>query len=450
MTAHYDDDVLAVFAFDPEGFAGRAAVEQHLAICDDCRARLEVITRIDVALRSEEMWKVTDELTTAHGRTRYRDAARKKRLEDEDAERLLANIAHKPMEFAFLNLARERLRTAGCVRLLCRVAHHFCESNPLHARNVADAAIRIAAALRGEVYGASAVNLLRASAHCERANALRYLGEFDEAHAALDRASAALDRAMVPPVEHARVDYIRATVRWKQRDFAVALRLVRLAAATFARYGERSRQVDAKIIEANILFDRGEPLAALEILGPLYDSVDEPTEPLLAARLANNVGYCYLKANTLTLASDYFQRALRGFEQLGLTAEVVGTRWNIACLALASGDRAGAIRRFRAVRQQFESLEMLHEAALVILELMDALLSIGETSKIPQLASTVADHVFNSGAVGSALIAAAFVRQAASAGTLERSGVRYVRHYLAEVQQNPALLFVPPPQEHQM
>src|SRR5206468_12380199 len=104
------------------------------------------------------------------------------------------------------------LHTAGVVRVLCSSARGLREKNPEHALRVADEAASIAEMLPPQRYDAVTANELRASAHLERGNALRYLTRYGEALDALDAAQAAYEAGPLAERALAMVDYVRSIV----------------------------------------------------------------------------------------------------------------------------------------------------------------------------------------------------------------------------------------------
>src|SRR5437588_11335236 len=50
IMSHYTEDELSAYALRPDAIDDREAVEQHVAVCCDCRGTLEVIEAFDIAL----------------------------------------------------------------------------------------------------------------------------------------------------------------------------------------------------------------------------------------------------------------------------------------------------------------------------------------------------------------------------------------------------------------
>jgi hypothetical protein len=88
---------------------------------------------------------------------------------------------------------------------------------------------------------------------------------------------------------------------------------------------------------------------------------------------------------------------------------------------------------------------MVTDAALVGLDIADALLALGKTGQIVELATRLFSVFTNAGMLTGALTAIAYLKEAATAGTLTPDGVQAVRSFVRRAERQPALLFVPPP-----
>jgi hypothetical protein len=147
----------------------------------------------------------------------------------------------------------------------------------------------------------------------------------------------------------------------------------------------------------------------------------------------------------LAEASLYFHKALVIFREIGADRERVKTEWGLARVVLDGGDRSEAIRRLRAVAAELEKRSLLSDAALVRLDIVDALLALGQTKPIVELCARLFRVFKDAGMITGALTAIAYMREAASAGELTREGVDAVRTYLRRAETQPQLAFEPPP-----
>lgn len=221
---HFSRDELAQYHDGLLASPDEGAVTSHLEHCPSCAAILDEIRSFDEALRTEEVWHFADELETRHERQRLEELEQQIAREEEEAARMLHPLLGSPFRFLWSNIApKKRYRSGGVVRLLARASADAREQDPLHALNLADAAVAIAESLPVDTYPARGVYHLHGLAWKERANACRYLNRHADALEALDRAERAYRRLLVNDLELAVVDYVRGTVLWKQQRLDEAL-----------------------------------------------------------------------------------------------------------------------------------------------------------------------------------------------------------------------------------
>jgi tetratricopeptide (TPR) repeat protein len=353
-----------------------------------------------------------------------------------------------PASFRRANVpSMPHLRTAGVVRRLCRESRALRERQPMHALVLADAAIAIADQLPADRYPATLLDELRGGGWLERANVLRYLGRHAEALDAADIAARAFARSPVSVFSTALVDYLRAVIYVEIERHDEALRLVRKSARVFRQFGESERFVHAKIVEGTVLFDQHQYRESRDLFLSLVRTTKGLGDAPTLARLYGNIANCQLRLHELESADVYFARALSLYEALGLETERIRTRWNIGCLRIATGDIPDGLARLREAKQEFEQLGLTTDAALVTLDLAEALLASGEAAAAEQAAELCASIVdsFNSvGMTGHALRALAFLHEAFASGHATPGLVRHIRQYLETRPDHTGNPFIPP------
>ncbi len=446
--SHYDDDELAQYAFDPGGVPDREAIEEHLRDCPSCTSQLTFIRSIDDGLRDGEPWDIAKYVSPGFDVSRLVELAERVDAEDAEADALLAPLLESPLRFVWADVSRkERYRSPGVVRVLCRSALAACEKHPLHALDLANAAVSIAEELPVDVYPSRAVFGLRGMAWKDRANALRYLGRYGEALVSLDEAAAAYQQLHANALELAVVDFVRATVLMSGDQFDEALSSVRRGQPVFLEYQEEARYRHARLLEASILFMKRDMHGARPILTDLYDQAERRADRMLTARAAHNLGLVEMEMGDLALAGEHLATALALYSALELTTEAIRTRWSLARLAAARGDFDSALQRFGVVREEFRERGIIVDEALVALDMADLLLTTGEHETARAIASELFVTFRKAGMMTSALTAIGFLNEAAGQGRLTPRLVRHVRGFLERIQRQPELLFAPPHDE---
>lgn len=449
MSHHYDELALQEYLDDPDSFEARSALETHVALCRACSVLLDELRAFNATLANDVIWEMgeisaQEEIPSPE----IRHLARLLAQEDREAGAMLTPLLASPASFRRANVtATPALHTAGIVRRLCRESRELRERQPMHALVVADAAIAIADQLPHGRYPQTLIDELRGDSWLERANVLRYLGRHEEALDAADIAARAFAGSPVATYSTALVDYLRGVIFVELERFDEARRLVRRAARTFRQFGEEERFVHAKMVEATVLFDQSRIREARDLFLSLVRVAKQIGEAPTLARLYNNVANCQLRMHELDSAEVYYARALSLYEALGLETERIRTRWNIGCLRIATGDIGDGLARLREARREFEHLGLRSDAALVTLDLAEALLATADPAsarEAGELCSSVLESFASVGMTGHALTALAFLREAFATGNVTPNLVRHVRNYLETRPDQTGTPFVPP------
>lgn len=447
MNGHYDETSMQEYLDDPSAYPDRVALEAHVARCRTCAAMLEDLRAFEATLASDAVWSEAD---SAAAKTPHviREIADLLATEDATAQKMLAPFLGSPASFRRANVtAIPEVRTAGALRVLCAESRALRERQPMHALVLADAAIAIADQLPSNHYPAPLLDELRGSAWLERANVLRCLGRHAEAFDAIDIAERAFAQSPIAAFSIALVDYLRGVVCVEVERLDDALRYVRRAARVFRQFGEHERYVHARIVEATVLFDQNRIREARDLFASLIATAKELGDAPTLARLYANLANCQLQLQELAEAGESYTRSLSLYEALGLETERIRTRWNIGCLHIATGDTADGLARLREASREFEKLGLRTDAALVTLDLAEALLATGDgpaRSEAAELCGTLVESFTAFGMTGHALTALAYLRDAFENGRATRNLVRHVRQYLGTHPDETGHPFDPP------
>ncbi len=445
---HIPENELAIFAFDPDAMPEprRSVINRHTAECASCRSTLDFFAVAEDDLSDVDVWEPMMGSATREALMTY---AARIADEDREAEELLQPLFDAPAQAAWLNLnTKRRFLSGGVARCLSAHAHSICQNEPLDALTFADAAISVAEALPDDNYPANAIYEVRGTAWKERANAQRFLGQFPEAIESLSRAERAYKHLASPSLGLSAVAYVRACVFCDQQRLDEAAAMAERAEHGFAHLGDDDRRMTALFLRAVIKFEARDIGDAASLFRQVIAYAESMNNSLWIARGSDALGNCEVHRGNLGEASMHFHKALTLFREVGSASELIRTEWGIANVLLHGGKQSEAIRRLRDVAAEFETLGMITDAALVRLDLVDALLALGQTRQIVDVASRLFRVFTDAGMLTGALTALAYLREAASAGTLTPDGVQSVRSFLRQAERQPALLFVPPPSEN--
>lgn len=448
MHEHLSDVELARYATDPESLPPerRQRIEQEAAQCATCRTSLDffsVVTAEDLA--DVELWE--PEATWRDEDDPMRAYIERLEAEDREADEFLEQkqLLASPTKMAFINVQRDkRLLTGGIVRRLIAHANKIHEDEPLEAVTFADTAILIAETLPENVYPWSALFELRGAAWTERARALFVAGQFAAAFEALRHAERAYRQLRSPGFGLSSLALLRAGILCEQDRLDEAAAWAERAESGFAHLGQDERRMRAVFLRGSITYEAGDISTVIKLFQQVLEYGEAVNSPRWIARASYAIGNCEVDRKNLGEASLHFHRALVIFREIGPDRERLATEWGLARVVLHGGDRIEAIRRLRSVAVELEKRSMVTDAALVRLDIVEALLAAGETKQIADIATRLFLVFKNAGMITGALTAIAYMKEAAAAGKLTTEGVKAVRTYLRRSSRQPELAFEPP------
>lgn len=442
--AHIGEQELAVYAGSPDalGTARRAEIEREIASCAECRTTFELVAVADDELSDPDVW---EPVTGSASLDSLREHGARVAAEDEEAAALLEPFLRAPAQAAWQSFHSKRYRTGGVVRKLIAHAATLHECEPLVALTFADAAIMIAEVLPDDSYAANTVYELRGTAWKERANALRFLGRYDEGLESLRRAERAYRALTWPAFGLASVAHVRASILLEQERYEEASEAAAIAEQAFSYLGDDDRQMGALFMRAIVAFQRRQLETAIELFRRISDYGETHHDALWTARAAQALGNCYLDARNAAEASVQLHTALVLFRELGQRTQIIRTEWGVARLFMDGGKLEEAIRRLRTVIAEFASGGMVTDSALAGLDLAEILLAVGQQREIVVLTRDLFRVFTDAGMLTGALTAIAYLKEAAESGRLTSADIEAVRGFLRRAERQPSLRFVPPP-----
>jgi tetratricopeptide (TPR) repeat protein len=447
---HLPDDELARYASDPGSvpLRRRQVIEQETAACAVCRTALDfhsVLTAEELA--DPEVWEPEAGPRPGGEDDQMRAYIERIEAEDRDADVVLAErkLLESPIKAAWADIERDkRLVTGGVARRLTAHANKIYEDEPRDAVTFADLAILIAEALPDDTYPRKAVFELRGAAWKEQANALRVAGDYPGALDALREAERAYHNLESPDFGLANVALTRGGVYLEQDRLDEAAAWAEKAEAGFAFLSQEERRMRAVFLRGSIQYKAGEIAAAVKLFEQVQEYGDAHNHLRWTGRASYAIGNCEVDRRNLGEASLQFHKALVIFREIGPDHVRLATEWGLCRVVLHGGDRSEAIRRLRIVAGEFEKRSMITDAALVRLDIVDALLAAGATKQIVEIAARLFRVFRDAGMMTGALTAIAYMKEAATAGKLTATGVDAVRTYLRRSSRQPELLFQPP------
>jgi tetratricopeptide (TPR) repeat protein len=444
MGEHIAHAELSLLAHDKLAFERerREEIESHVANCAECGATLDFYSVAEEDLGDLAVWQPIVGSTAAAMSAYANQCA----AEDREADELLKDIFERPRKAAVTNVRNQRkFHTGGVVRRLNVKAHDTVASEPLEALIFADLAQTVAEVLPDDTYPNDAVYELRGTAAKERANALLRLAEFDEALEALERAERAYEHLRSPGYGLGAVELVRSAVYYERGELQEAAKHVDLAEQLYAHLGLELQQMKAVFLRGEIAYESLQYEESGAIMQQVMRFGEEIGDASWVARGSYVRGLSELERGNLGEAAMLFHSALIIFREDGPASERISTEWGLARVVLHSGKPSEAVQRLRDVIAQFEAIGMVSDAALAGVDMSEALLALERWEEIVKVARHAFRVLKKAGHLTGALMALAYLKEAAAKRQLTPESLQVVREYLRRVEREPDLLFVPQP-----
>ncbi|HYK01368.1 MAG TPA: tetratricopeptide repeat protein [Thermoanaerobaculia bacterium] len=417
-------------------------MEAHLQGCTSCRQVVVEYREIVAVTSDPAAWHLIyggTPLTADPERVRdFADRARRKEAETRDAAEAMRELRKLAPDGWWPWLGtRKQFQTAGMVAALLAEARKRVQSHPRESLQIVVTATAIAQMLKD---GLDRPAMLGAATNA-RATALRYLGRYPEALAAVEEAATVLSPVGSAADEQARVEWNRATVLWALERYREARAALDGAKDWFRSIKDEVELARIGILEGSILYDEGDLTAALAIFTQVAHVLEaQPEQPDLAVVYAN-VAFCHLGLGNLTSARNFGERAMATYDHVELISERIRTRSMFAQLLIESGNIDEGLADLRTAAMEYEVAGMVAEAALVDLWRVEVLLRIDRWDEAASIARRLVVVYEQSGQRISHVQALAYLREAVEAMTATPELARYVRGFVGGEPEQP---FRPP------
>jgi tetratricopeptide (TPR) repeat protein len=333
-------------------------------------------------------------------------------------------------------LERHRELRSGIIQLLLGVVQDAAERCPRRAHeltavlvahadvDVLPAGILFARYLKGQVFTAHAA-------------ALRALGRHEEASQAIAMALALFEQGLGSAWHIAVARVVEAQILHDRGERAEALGRIGQAAEVILEYGDRERYVQARMTEAWMHWDAGDPAAAADVWRAAAGQASRQRDPVLLAQLDRRIGIFLLCHGSPELAARHFTAAQEAFAAAGQTRDAVRTRWNLAEAAAARGRFHEAVSEYYKVQALLLAGGDVIDAALASAEILELLLIAGRHTEVLSCAERLVPTLAEAGLTLTAMRAWIWVRSRARAGLLTRDDLAAVRRYFEDLPLHP-------------
>ena len=330
-------------------------------------------------------------------------------------------------------LVRPFLREQA-LRELGRQFQACVQQNPMEALAITELAVSAA--------DASVSAPLAAYTWRDHAIALRLLARYEESFAAHDRA----ERILPPGERHdpARANVLFARVATLQEAGRLdeAMPLLRQCRRVFEQQGDRRGQLFADISEAVLLHRKGRYREACEIGRSILPAAEELGGPSTVATIHNNIGHAAIEAGELALAKSHLSEAARLFTQIGEPLQAARAEMGRGRLLIREGRIEQGIERLHRVREEFLRHNLVEEAGLCGLDIVEAHLARGAAIEAEAFARQIVREFTAARLNARAITALGYLSEAITARKASEATVRDVGRFIRALRANPELEFV--------
>ena len=359
---------------------------------------------------------------------------------DRLAKERVTHLRSQPLDqWPFLVESHPEWRSPLFVQELIESVDSLNFSAPADAVVMMHIAVRIADALEST---SQAISTLRARAYREYGFALLYTGAYRESLNALDRSDTILRDCTDSDHDRGCALLYRARVFIELERLDDALELTSEAERIFSRIGNQYRIQFSSTLRGWILLSA----RRFRDAAPIFQSIAEKTDDAkLRACAIHNLAITQRELFDFERAQALFSQAAKQFEELGLTTMHAKARWNLASIFAAQGRHEAALSLLFVLRDDFEEFGMAEDVALISIEIAEALLLLGRPSEVPAVCEAamryfrLASLAYTQGA----LMAFAFLQEAARSMKLTVEDVRRVRAFFEILPKQPHLFFAP-------
>lgn len=271
-------------------------------------------------------------------------------------------------------------------------------------------ALAVARAAERLVDGVADLPHLTFRAIKEQANALRLLGDLDEALRQIDRAEVEACCAASAEFHVAVAAYARAAILCEIGRTLEAATLLSRARAVFSRHGDYVRLERAITFEATILYRERRYDEAMALYRGALMSATERGDVERAAMELGNIGHCYTRKGNLRSAREYLASAADMYNSLGMPIQRARILRSMARVAIRETGRRS---HFDEAAAAFDSLGMIGEWSLTQLALAEELKLRDEHADVSMICQQVYTRASKAGMV---VTAAEVLQMLANAG----------------------------------
>jgi len=378
---HFSESELLAYLECDESLVDLGACSRHTSSCDDCGNRVEELRTLSILLSDQSVHDLASQpLSPVRFLRRIKKQA-KLRQHIDDARTFLSDQVQQIADTAHPIDVNEQVPIAGALVLsLIREARDGFDRRADRSLRILEAAASVASAISdAEIRIEFVGNVAK-----EKANVLRRLGQNSDALASLDYAESILSQLPAAGFDLNFVRWARATVLFYMGFYGEAHSLAIEVVSVFREFGEVRYLREAEMLIASSLCEQGRVVEARDSFVALAAYFD--ADPHMAPRVRANIADCEARLGNFAEAKRHAAVAMAGYKQLDQPAARIRVWWTLGYGLYIQGAHDEALSVLRGTIDEFQTLGLTFNAALVSLDMIEIHVARGDWSAAEQLA----------------------------------------------------------------
>lgn len=368
--------------------------------------------------------------------------ARKLQQEREGAGGVAGLLCETPYSQWPQLAARRELCNSGALDQLSREVVSRVDRVPLESLAIAELATNIADALPAGSYPAVVLAQIRAQAWKDRGLASCYLARHSDALTALDVAERILEPFGTLAHDRAIVRYARAMALQETNRYDESFALLAECKEIFEDHGDTRRQLLCGISEGAVLHRMGRYREAREAYLALLPTAGASNDHNSLAGIHNNIGHSSIEIGDFATAEEHLNKAVELYSELGQALRVAGTEMSRGRMMVRMGEIERGIAHLHSVRTQFLNQNLVEEAGLCGLDIVEAHLSRGASIEAEAFARQIVREFTAAQLNARAITALGYLSESIAARRASSATVQNVRHFIQSLRKKPDSEFV--------
>jgi len=301
-------------------------------------------------------------------------------------------------------------------------------------------AVYVGESLDPERYGQEQINDLLAEAHGNLGNAYRVRSEFPRSLTAFRTARELLTRGTGDETVRAQISTLEASLLIDQGRFEEAVEMLDRARNRIGRLAET--QLEAKLlVKKGVALSYFDPAQAIDVQKEALQLIDASENPRLALCAKQGLISSLNATGRSEEALVRLRQTRSLFDQFSDSWSQLHYRWTEARITFDLGQDSEAEVAFRSLWQEALDLDLHLETALIVLDLMEVEIALGQYQQAAAIGSRLAEQFEAWGVHRRAMQAWQLLAEAARQETATRAMVAQLTRYLRRAWKNPEIEF---------